>query len=67
MSDEGFGDLAAELDSLAERLADRALALLRRAVDEPDHRSAGTERLVTRARRSLEKAAALLREADASG
>ncbi len=44
---------------LAEELADTALDLLRDAVDG-DEEAAATEKRVTRARRSVEKAAALL-------
>jgi hypothetical protein len=58
--DEAAGDL----EHLAERLADLALDRLRRATDpdDPDAlAAAGEERRITRARRSVEKAAALLR------
>jgi len=51
--------LRAKCDSLTEELADAALDLLREAV-EGDEESARTEKRVTRARRSVEKAAALL-------
>jgi hypothetical protein len=63
--DEALASLADEIDGLAERLADRALELLTAAVrgaEDPD--VARTERVVTRARRSLEKASSLLRELD---
>ena len=46
-------------DLLAEELADAALELLREAVDG-DAEAARTEKRVTRARRAVEKAAALL-------
>lgn len=63
--DEGLAELAAEIDALAERLADRSLELLRTAVREgPTTEAARREKLVTRARRSLEKAATLLRGLD---
>jgi hypothetical protein len=65
-SDETLGELAAEIDALAERLADRSLDLLRAALEDPGSASAAsTERLVTRARRALDKASTLLRTADA--
>ena len=57
-------EAAEDLDRLAERLADLALDRLRRATDpdDPDAQAAaGEERRITRARRSVEKAAALLR------
>jgi hypothetical protein len=64
--DETLGELAAEIDALAERLADRSLDLLRAALEDPGATgAAAAERLVTRARRSLDKASSLLRTADA--
>jgi hypothetical protein len=70
-------DLAAELEALAERLADLALDRLRLAahrdlVDDPEAAvAAAEERRITRARRAVEKAAALLapqrRDHDADG
>jgi hypothetical protein len=61
-TDEQLAEIASEIDALAERLADRALDLLRAATgaDAAGH-EAGLERVVTRARRSLEKASTLLR------
>ena len=50
------------LDALAEELADLALDRLRQAVDG-DAGAAAEERRLTRARRAVEKAAALLRPA----
>jgi hypothetical protein len=65
-SDDTLAGLAAEIDALAERLADRSLDLLRAALEDPGAASAAaTERLVTRARRALDKASTLLRSADA--
>jgi hypothetical protein len=61
-SDEALASLADEIDTIAERLADRSLELLRGAVSDPaGTEAAATERVVTRARRSLEKASSLLR------
>ena len=60
---EDLDDLAAELYALAEQLADRALDRLRRATDPEDPgapAAAAEERRITRARRAVEKAAALL-------
>lgn len=51
--------LREKCDQLAEELADAALVLLRQAVDG-DEGAARTEKRVTRARRSVEKAAGLL-------
>jgi hypothetical protein len=60
--DEALASLAEEIDRVAERLADRSLELLREAVSDPAGSSAAaTERIVTRARRALEKASSLLR------
>ena len=51
--------LREKCDVLADELADAALDLLRAAVDG-DEAAAGVEKRVTRARRSVEKAATLL-------
>ncbi len=51
--------LRSRCDALAEELADAALVLLREAV-EGDADAARTEKRVTRARRAVEKASALL-------
>jgi len=62
---EDLEELAAEADALAERAADRALDLLRAAMSTgPKGPEATAEKVVTRARRSLEKAAVLLRSVD---
>jgi hypothetical protein len=64
-SDEALRTLADEIDAIAERLADRSLELLRGAVqDTASNEAAATERIVTRARRSLEKASSLLHGID---
>jgi hypothetical protein len=63
--DEALSSLAGEIDAIAERLADRSLELLREAVHDTASTDAATaERIVTRARRSLEKASSLLRSLD---
>ena len=57
-----YEDVRARLESLAEELADLALDRLREASDSPEHRDrlVAEERRLTRARRAVEKAAALL-------
>jgi hypothetical protein len=61
--DDELAEVAEELDRVAERLADLALDRLRLATD-PDEaggpEAAAEERRITRARRAVEKAAALL-------
>jgi hypothetical protein len=60
--DDRLQDLADRLDGLAEDLADVALDRLRSAAGSDDPAPASAEeRRITRARRSVEKAAALLR------
>jgi hypothetical protein len=60
---EELDHLRERLDGMAEELADLALDRLRAAVDgNPD--AAAEERRLTRARRAVEKAAALLRPRD---
>jgi len=62
----GLDDLAGRLDGLAEELADAALDRLRQiaesvgAGEEPDPGLSAEERRITRARRAVEKASALL-------
>ncbi len=61
--DERLGELAEELGRLAEELSDLALSRLRRAADPDDPgapAAVAEERRITRARRAVEKAAALL-------
>jgi hypothetical protein len=61
---DDLAEVASELDAIGERLADLALDRLRSAVD-PDAAgdatgAAAEERRITRARRAVEKASALL-------
>ena len=59
-------EVAEELERVCERLTDLAIDRLRRATDpdDPDGpRAAADERRITRARRSVEKAVVLLRQA----
>ncbi|MEA2702803.1 MAG: hypothetical protein QOD63_748 [Actinomycetota bacterium] len=53
----------ARLEGIAEELADLALDRLRAALDEGAEKAPADERLITRARRSVEKAAHLLEQA----
>lgn len=53
--------IRARLEAIAEELADLALARLREAV-EGEAAAASEERRLTRARRAVEKAAAILAE-----
>jgi hypothetical protein len=57
-------ELADRLDGIAEELAELAIERLQRAIGDGATRAPADERRVTRARRSVEKAAALLREGD---
>ncbi len=53
-------EVRSRLDSIAEELADLALDRLRASVAAGAQRTSDEERLITRARRSVEKAAVLL-------
>ena len=62
------GDIDAvrsRLESIAEELADMALDRLRESVAAGAEKTSPEERLITRARRSVEKAAVLLGQVDA--
>ena len=59
-----FDDLRARLEAIAEELADLAIERLRESIDAGGHELPIDERRLTRARRAVEKAAALLREPD---
>jgi hypothetical protein len=62
-------DLRSRLETIAEELADLALARLREALDGDDAsraEAAADERRLTRARRSVEKAATLLQSPNGS-
>lgn len=60
-------ELAGQLDSVAEGLVDTAMTVLREALsdrsDEVMARARSTEKLINRARSSVEKAARLARQA----
>jgi hypothetical protein len=63
VSGASFDDLADRLDAIGEELADLALDRLRAALDDDGPAAAAAEeRRLTRARRAVEKASALLRE-----
>ncbi|HVX22028.1 MAG TPA: hypothetical protein VHB02_11815 [Acidimicrobiales bacterium] len=68
MGSDRAEELADRLAALADDLADLALDRLRTAADDPDRpegvAAANEERRITRARRSVEKAVALLRGPD---
>jgi len=57
-------DLRERLQSVADDLADLALERLRAAVEGDDPAPASEERRLTRARRAVDKAIAVLREPD---
>ncbi len=69
MSGTRAGELAGQLESIAERLAELALDCLREVLEEgesPDSHKVAEERRITRARRSVEKAAHLLADGGSS-
>ena len=59
-------DVRERLEVIAEELADLALDRLRSATEDGDADAAAEERRITRARRAVEKAVALLRGSDES-
>lgn len=59
-----FGDVVETLRGVSDELADRALAILKDAHASGQTRRPEEERVVTQARRSVEKAIALLSRAD---
>ena len=66
---ERLEELASRLEGIGEELADLALDALREAAADPEERArlVAQERRLTRARRAVEKAAALLQERDGFG
>ncbi len=64
MDDPELEQVADRLDAVAEELADLVLAELRRAAAAGESGRSARERRLGRARRSVEKAAHLLRGAD---
>ena len=61
-----FDDIRARLEAVAEELADLAIVRLRESIDAGGTELPVDERRLTRARRAVEKAVAILREPDAS-
>ena len=59
-----FDDIRARLEAIAEELADLALVRLRESIDAGGSELPVDERRLTRARRAVEKAIAVLRERD---
>ena len=59
-----FDEIRGRLEGIAEELADLAIARLRESIDAGGNELPVDERRLTRARRAVEKAAAILREPD---
>jgi predicted ABC-type ATPase len=59
-----FDDVRGRLEAIAEELADLALERLRESIDAGGNELPVDERRLSRARRAVEKAAAILREPD---
>jgi hypothetical protein len=59
-----FQDVRARLEAIAEELADLALERLRESIDAGGSELPVDERRLTRARRAVERAAAILAEPD---
>ena len=55
-----FDDIRQRLEAISEELADLAIARLRDSIDAGGHELPVDERLITRARRAIEKAVHLL-------
>ena len=59
-----FDEIRGRLEAIGEELADLALVRLRESIDAGGTELPVDERRLTRARRAVEKAAAILREPD---
>ena len=59
-----FDEIRGRLEAIAEELADLAIVRLRESIDKGGTELPVDERRLTRARRAVEKAAAILREPD---
>jgi hypothetical protein len=59
-----FDDIRGRLEAIAEELADLAIVRLRESIDAGGSELPVDERRLTRARRAVEKAIAVLREPD---
>ncbi len=62
-----FQEIRARLEGIAEELADLAMERLRESIDAGGYELPVDEKRITRARRAVEKAAAILAEPDDSG
>jgi predicted ABC-type ATPase len=62
-----FDDIRRRLETIAEELADLAIERLRESIDAGGTELPVDERRLTRARRAVEKAAAILAEPDDAG
>lgn len=62
-----FHDIRARLEAIAEELADLAIERLRESIDAGGRELPVDEKRITRARRAVEKAAAILSEPDDAG
>lgn len=59
-----FDEIRGRLQAISEELADLAIVRLRESIDAGGHELPVDERRLTRARRAVEKAIAILREPD---
>jgi predicted ABC-type ATPase len=59
-----FDEIRGRLEVIAEELADLAIKRLQESIDAGGHELPVDERRLTRARRAVEKAAAILQEPD---
>lgn len=59
-----FDDVRRRLEAISEELADLAIQRLRESIDAGGHELPVDERRLTRARRAIEKAIAILAEPD---
>lgn len=59
-----FDNIRGRLEAIAEELADLAILRLRESIDAGGHELPVDEKRLTRARRAVEKAAAILKEPD---
>ncbi len=62
-----FDDIRSRLETISEELADLAIVRLRESIDAGGTELPADERRLTRARRAVEKAIAVLREGDDTG
>ncbi|MGH9106851.1 MAG: hypothetical protein ACRDZX_13670 [Acidimicrobiales bacterium] len=65
MADQGLDGLRSRLEEIAEEIASIGYARLQEAIETSSSRAAAQERQLSRARRSVLKAASLLAAADA--